>query len=574
MEKYSPNLSHKSVQKAIKRAMLFALNHLHTEKPKEISRDELNEHIGYSHHNLGRWLREMLLIDHSQCWDIETGRCKEWLLNEQGFNKLYNLMFEHKMFKETTIKYLDKKIQLNYALAKEKFGDEIAEGNFVYKEQTDRFWNPIQNIRTVVREQLMFDYDYKHNYDIECAMASLLVQYARKKGLGPRTQTKYIDEYIKDRTYFRQKLATEIGCTMKEAKKVIAARFGGSTMILYKSIYKEFADKKCYYKLVKNEWFKKFSRDISKCWKAVAKSKGVKSLSNEEKMHEYFMLEKKVISAIEQFIKKDKTNKYFKEHDGWRCVYPLDINFLTSYVKSQTGFEISVSYEQVMDKEITMKTPLKTAIINRGYTKEQADDIVSYYQKLSMMQTLKDDKNPYKVFYKDELTPTDETFLDRWVTYYKIKFLTNTVEPPAVEQLNMVDINIYHVQGIPTGYMFQGIVNNFLVHFFSPTKDYEKGTYTLYSANVFECVEDMYTKKNVLHLKRVKIAKSENDIDYFKQVDAIAAELKEIKKQIVAEKEKEKQEKAAKKAAMTPAERMKKSRAKKKMITAEELGLC
>lgn len=575
MKKYTPNFTDPRVQNAIKRAMMFATNNLDTTNPKQIARKKLNKEIGRSESNLGNWLRQMLLVDHSQHWDIRNGICKEWLLNDHGYDKLYHILFDYKMFPETEIKYLDRKTQINYALSKEKYGPTIESANFEYKEKSDRNWNPIQNIKSEVREQVFVDYTYKHNYDLECAMVNLIVQYARKCGMGPKTQIKCLDAYIQDRSQYRQQLAFDVQCTVAEAKKVIQARFSGGTTRPGKSVHKEFSDRKCLARLVKNQWFKQFTKDLNKCWKAIAKSKGVSKLTTKEKAAEYFKLEKLIMDSVEKFIKKDKTNKYFKEHDGWRCIYPLDLNYLKSYIKNQTGYDVNISYEQVADKEITVRTPIKTAIINRGFTEQQANDAIVFYQKLSMICTLNGSKNYFKVFYKDEITKSDEIQLNRCLDHYKIKITYPIDEPEEVpSEFHMQDIEIYHIEQIVGGsFCYQGIVNDNLVHFFMSKCQYTTGSYKLYSAKVSDRTDNVFLNMSSMKLTKVKIIASDEDAEKFNQKEKLEEEKKKIRYELkkqreqakrLIQKEEKKVIKAAKKPALTNAERQKRYREKKK----------
>lgn len=103
MKPYTPNFSDPRVQRMLKRAMIFAAKNLDANTPKQIARKTLDLQMGYSGHNLPDWIRETLLINHSQHWNGLKGICKEWRLNKEGFDKIYQILLDHNVIVDLEI---------------------------------------------------------------------------------------------------------------------------------------------------------------------------------------------------------------------------------------------------------------------------------------------------------------------------------------------------------------------------------------------------------------------------------------------------------------------------------------
>jgi hypothetical protein len=69
-----------------------------------------------------------------------------------------------------------------------------------------------------------------------------------------------------------------------------------------------------------------------------------KPLSGKQKSHIYRGLENQIMKEIYKYLRKHK-NKYYNEHDGWRCEKMCDADELINYVRNQTGYMISFDVE-------------------------------------------------------------------------------------------------------------------------------------------------------------------------------------------------------------------------------------
>ena len=346
---YEPRISDPRVYMRISTAMDWCLYNLNETKPKEWARVYLDRQLGHTHRPLGQWLRNKLLITQDTHYNMLTGKCKAYLLNAQGVKDICVLLGLPLPRRWTKFK---KARVLKYSRA--KFGEEIHSGLFEYTSSSNRQFNPIQNLPTNLRTQLFHEYGYTYNYDIRSAAPTLVYQYALQQNL--KRPTPELDCYLNDPTEYRNSLATHIGCTPKQAKDLIIARFAGARFGRNNSLFATLEHKGILCERLKNnEKFERLTKDIKKCWDVIAQVKPKRKwcdvkdkwtmipMTCWDKWQVYFLLEKEVMSVIQRELTKMKC-RYFLEHDGWRCdkfVVPHDLELA---VKTKTGFVIQLEW--------------------------------------------------------------------------------------------------------------------------------------------------------------------------------------------------------------------------------------
>ena len=324
---YKPNFNDPRVKRRVERAVDFATTWLTPDKARFLHIHTIDRFVGRTNNSLGNYLRQQLLVNRDQWWNHQTGVCKTYSLCVQGVVDLTGEPYTPKT-----------RIMRTKRTVAQRF-PEIDTGAFVYKESDNRLYHPAQNLPSDIRGEIFLDYGYTWNYDIACAMPTLVLQYARK--LGMTRPTPYLDCYINDRDQIRQDLSLAVGCTPKQIKTILNARINGARLSHDGSISKEL-DRLQLYRLKNNAWFKNYTKDIKKCWDLIKINRyGFSRLSPRDKQSTYRYLERVVMKEVERYL-RDDMNKYFLEHDGWRCRDRIDIKNLCGVVRRATGYRIQI----------------------------------------------------------------------------------------------------------------------------------------------------------------------------------------------------------------------------------------
>jgi len=334
---YSLNLEDPRVQRRIRTAVDFAVSWLTPNRARFLSRDVIDQHLGRSNKPIGKYLRNTLLVTQDDWYNAETGVCKRYSLRTAGIQELTGEAYTPRVTKTRAKRHVLSRFP------------EIATGAFEYNESDNRLYHPAQNIPSDLRAQLFLDHGYTWNYDIQCAMSTLVVQYARR--LGMTRPTPYLDEYIQDRRTCRQRLAREVGCSVQQIKTVLTARFSGARLGREGSIASELNQLQLH-RLKRSAWFMGYTKDIKKCWDVIKQQRfGVARLSARDKQSTYRYLERVVMRSIERYL-RDDMNVYFLEHDGWRCRDRIDVENLCGVVQRASGYLIQIDEQQVVQDEL------------------------------------------------------------------------------------------------------------------------------------------------------------------------------------------------------------------------------
>ena len=329
---YQPNFNDPRVVAKTEKAVAWASQQLSEYKYASWCSRHIDKKIGNISHNLGRYLRSHLLTVHSEHYNMNTGKTKQYRLNVSGLCKLAQL---------AGIEYNPRKPRQSIGIktAKAEWDTEIQSALFVYTHKSHRSYHPIQNIKTDIRRELFRSNGFAFKYDIENCYPTLIYQTAMKTG-RIRKPLSTIKSYTDNPKLYRNKLAADIGCDYDTAKQILIAKFNGGTLKDQGKI-QSLLNRIQFHKLKHNVWFIDFCNELTRAWRAIAKEQNCRSLSRSNKMKIYLQLEQSVIKAIKREFSK---NNYpiFLEHDGWRSRDYIDPYLLEIAVRNRTGYSVRI----------------------------------------------------------------------------------------------------------------------------------------------------------------------------------------------------------------------------------------
>ena len=344
---YEPNLNNKLVIKKIKKALGFVGSHFSDTKPHAWYTRYIDEHFGQQQHNLSKWLRNELLICTNERYSKDSGICKQYIRNQQGYLKLKKL--------------INSNTNIETEFVKEKYEKALITKEFTYTDKSGRLWHPLQQVRKEHKLLVFTEFGLHYQYDIECCLPTLIYQYSQKLGMDEYLFA--INQYINNRKLVRQELADRAEISVDLAKELINALFNGAQLGMNQdsSIYELLDGDICRIQFLKQDpYIIELRSNIKTCWEVIKHTLPRKSIttksnkqrllpiSSKQKAGVYFDLERQVLNSVRTYL--DITNnKYFLEHDGWVCTNDIDMYELIKWVKNSVGYNInldrSVLYE-------------------------------------------------------------------------------------------------------------------------------------------------------------------------------------------------------------------------------------
>lgn len=379
---YQPRLTDPRVKRRIERAQAFAVSVFSSHKSRAYSTRVIDRYFGHNGNPLSQWLRQQLLIETHSHWNKDTGQCKQYRLNQQGFDDLCDKMIstrsdtssadadschldsvDNKLY--YTIPYCytsrenttDIRKTYNYQLVKNlylrEYGEELQSCSFDYTDKSHRLWHPIQNIRSEYRKPFLADCGLAHEYDLVTAAPSLI--YQRAQHLGMTAPCAEIQQLLVDRTAYRQRIADLAEVPLRTAKVLITALFCGARL----GHNPDFAlshllagDRARIEILKQDPGIQALRADIRLCWETIrreipprfnAQSGRRIAVSSTEKWRVYFDMERRVLDSVARYLELTD-NACFLEHDGWTCREEVNDQELRDYVRLRTGFDISIEH--------------------------------------------------------------------------------------------------------------------------------------------------------------------------------------------------------------------------------------
>jgi len=410
---YEPNLNDPRTLKRIKHALGFVRGCMSETESHAWGTRYIDKHLGQINHKLGKFLRSHLLIETKSTWNKDSGICKEYKLNINGYHyikdmytyKQYMSISNWKSFTKTKnvmemARLIDSNDNYNsYPIvqqvndsrlttewANDTFKTEFDNLDFIYHDKSNRLWHPLQNVRKTDKKHILAENDLKYQYDIVCCAPTLIHQYSHQVPLividdkyiqGPMDLYLFaVHKYLNDRTSVRQQIANETEIPEKLVKIIINALFAGAqlgnnpTCAIYKLLN---GDKARIEYLKQHPYIIELRNDIKIIWeylrpvmtKRYATTKTNKRrlvpLSSREKWNLYFQLERRVLDVVRNYL--DKTgNKYFLEHDGFTTQKQVNENELLDEIYDKTGFTLQLELEVLALNEYYNSYPIASQV--------------------------------------------------------------------------------------------------------------------------------------------------------------------------------------------------------------------
>lgn len=406
---YTPNFRDPRTLARAKTALGFVRGCLSPDKPHAWSTRYIDKHLGQINNNLGKWFRRHLLITTSNKWSKDSGQCKEYCLNQEGYDYIrdlitgipfesfkqwkykkqmrYSIVMDDLISEKEDIESYPIALQVSDQLlvknwAYDEFPTEFQNLEFFYDDKSNRLWHPLQHVRKEDKRNIFRDIGLCYQYDIACCAPTLLHQYSNHIPLVLDENNKWvqgpmdlylfaIQRYLTDRKQVRKEVAQAADIPVELVKVIINGLFAGAqlghnpTSAIYKLLKGDRARIEC---LKQDPFITELRRDIKTMWEYIniTLTKRTKTYSNgktrklpvssRQKWNLYFELERQVLNAVREYL--DSTgNKYFLEHDGWSTHYEVNQEELLDWIYQKTGFIIHLDLE-ILEKRTYNSYPI------------------------------------------------------------------------------------------------------------------------------------------------------------------------------------------------------------------------
>lgn len=374
MKKFTPNFRDPRTIRRVNSALNFVANTFKIKRTQiHLGRDLLDqpENFGKSSNPLSAYLRDVLLIctDPSYRFNSDFNKSKRYALNTLGVNYLTERLanttdiswseYREQHSADTQCQLLDSIQEKQADQLIEQYDAEIQSGKFVMRQIGHREYHALQNIPRDLRAVKLAQSGYCHDYDIETAAPSLLLQRARMLGMTEPTPT--IDYFLTNKVMVRNAIAEDCGIDYQQAKQVITALFQGAVLSCFAEnrIFSETINynRLAMQALQTNELIIALKEEIRIMWATIATtidretfvdSRGVtrrRRITGRQKAQTYVEIEQLIMKQIKRFISRYHPNtRIITEHDGWRTDRIIDIDAVKTHVRRRTGYVINIEY--------------------------------------------------------------------------------------------------------------------------------------------------------------------------------------------------------------------------------------
>lgn len=342
---YQPKLTDPRVQRRVIAGVRAVEKYVKPNQVYTISQSQRAKWFGMISNPLSVWLDQQLLETVDPYFNMSTGQCKKYRLNESAFANLKSQLGLESYTPSTEIQ------------------QQIESGNFEYNEKSDRWYSEAQYIPSKIRGKLLANAGYRYKYDIEAAAPTILLQRAQQ--IRPDFQAPALQQYIQDRTQVRNQIAAEASATQDQVKLVLNAVLQGSflsthsTSKLFDVLNQDYA---LVSRLKLSTTLQELKTDIKRLWQCLRNefereyfedkngTKRCRKLSARTKSAYYRKYENEVAKVIQRVLKKQKS-RYLWIHDGWQSDQMTDPNELQTQIRRKTGFVVRIDYEVYQDDE-------------------------------------------------------------------------------------------------------------------------------------------------------------------------------------------------------------------------------
>ena len=351
---YTPNFNDPRVRKRIKHAMGFT-NALLKDKPKQLYTRLIDKHYGSNSNELTRYLRKHMLICVDTHYDMKNGLCKSYIRNSKGIDYL-NEQITNTITSPTT-----SVVEVNSGLdwATTQFGLQVDSGEFKYDERSHRLCNPIQSIRTVIREEMFAISGYHYNYDISAAAPTILYQHSFNTPSATGEVLPTIEDYLQNKSQRRAELALSAGIDEVTAKKIFSGIFNGAKFLvskhcqLFRLIDCDVAKMRY---LQQHKYLLALKDDVKTMWNTIKEDQPTRyskttfnrngtprklAFDSKQKWDIYFRLERTVLNEMRDYL-TNIGGRFFLEHDGFRTTHKVDVDDLSLWIEAGTNMKLTL----------------------------------------------------------------------------------------------------------------------------------------------------------------------------------------------------------------------------------------
>jgi hypothetical protein len=336
-----PNLNNARTRKRCLTAIGFCKAYL-SDKPKPISKHEIDRVFSQGQNATSKWLRYYLLEKHHS-HNMHAGTYDRYTLNKQGYDYVCEMLDLPQDGEFNANAISDFKLAVSAAIERYPF-DAIE-----YRDKSDRYYHGAQNLRKSVRNEYLKANGLGVQYDLVCAAQSLL--YQRYLQLKPHEPLDFIADYPANRNSIRSRLADELQLPIDAVKIIITAIFNNATVSdnPRHEIYKI-----CQYDPARIEWIKQdlylscLRKEIKAMWKALKVDIDLgetRRVNGSLKAGLYRKHERHVMDVLITHIAASG-KKYFIIHD---CIATELNSFTTdelqSAVRYATGIDVLIEEE-------------------------------------------------------------------------------------------------------------------------------------------------------------------------------------------------------------------------------------
>lgn len=370
---YEPNFNNAGVRAKCENALGFAISNFSQHKPKAQSTRYIDKWFGQAQTPVCKYLRSKLLIVSDNHWNMDTGKCKKYLLNYEGAKQLHNTLWPNIEFT------VQRERQVCTQSAETKYLSELQSGDFVYKDKSNRLWHPLQNHNTVQRRHTFATHGYNHIYDIRACAPTVIAHLA--SALAPR-QTKRVlhmnsvfDNFLLNIDSVRQQIASDTHIDYSTTKRIINALFAGAKMGTQQSSIFELLNRDYdrMHLLQTNEHIVELKTAISKAWNILCNSeidgepvvnkRGNSRVNSKHKWAVYFEYERLIMDQVVEYLNSQHV-KHFLEHDGWSCTVQLDLAELTQLMRTKTGIHtLTFDYKGSTSTDVPVEQHSLTSLL-------------------------------------------------------------------------------------------------------------------------------------------------------------------------------------------------------------------
>lgn len=358
---YTPNFNDPRVKRRAMTALGFTVGILGA-KPRQVFCRDIDVSFGKSNHQMGRWLRERLIICVDTAFNKDTGLMKKYTVNPEGIDLLGRCLdippFQYRPEWHVSENQQRLLHYRSYAIewAEDRWQSQLNTQQFDYRLSSNRYWHGIQNMRSAVRSQLLDKYGLKYNYDIVACAPNLLYQrYLRDNRHVLKLDMSHLQELLTDRSGVRTRVAQQTGASVTDIKTILTAMFCSGRLAAnnHCELFKQIgSDYDLMTRIQTNEYVVGLKNDINIMWDGIRhgfprhlidlRADGKpKAIEPATKWQIYFEMERQVMDAMTNYTDQRDINT-FRIHDCFVSNRTIDTEHLQEYIKKETNYNISI----------------------------------------------------------------------------------------------------------------------------------------------------------------------------------------------------------------------------------------